>query len=257
MTTYRVARHARPKDLGEPGEQVGGLAVLKEIAIIVISALVLSFLIKTFLVQSFYIPSASMEDTLTVGDRVMVSRLAPGPVDLRRGDIVVFIDPGGWLPVYTAPDRGPVGNAATAAMTAIGLLPEDTGEHLIKRLIGLPGDHIMCDDACADDGGPVTVNGTAIDETYLKPGNTPSGAKKFDVVVPDRMLFVMGDHRQNSADSRFNTSRPGGGFVPVHNIVGTAFATVWPFERMTWHSNPSGVFAGVPEPTAPAPQPTT
>lgn len=257
VTKHRVARHARPRDLGEPGEQTGGFAVLKEIAIIVVSALVLSFMIKTFLVQSFYIPSASMEDTLVEGDRVMVSRLAPHPVDLRRGDIVVFVDPGGWLPPYTAPDRGPVGNAVTEVLTTIGLLPADTGEHLIKRLIGLPGDHVVCNDVCASEGGPVTVNGVAIDETmYIKDGATPSGNRKFDEVVPDRMLFVMGDNRQNSADSRYNTSRPGGGMVPVHNIVGTAFATVWPLDRMTWHTNPAGVYAGIPEPTQPAPQPT-
>lgn len=244
--------------MNDPREPVGGLAVLKEIAIIVVSALVLSFAIKTFLVQSFYIPSGSMEETLAIGDRVMVSRLAPEPVDLQRGDIIVFLDPGGWLPPYQAPDRGPVGNAITAGLTTIGLLPSDTGEHLIKRLIGLPGDHVVCNDDCASSGGPVKVNGVDITETpYIMPGNTPSGNRAFDVVVPDRMLFVMGDHRQNSADSRYNTSKPGGGFVPVHNVVGTAFATVWPLERMTWHSNPSGVFAGIPEPTQPAPQPTT
>ncbi|GAB4084928.1 hypothetical protein GCM10028784_15580 [Myceligenerans cantabricum] len=251
-----MAQHARPPRRSDK-EQTGGLAVLKEIAIIVISALVLSFLIKTFLVQSFYIPSASMEDTLITGDRVMVSRLTPTLIDLERGDIVVFVDPGGWLQPYTAPDRGPIGNAITAGLTTVGLLPSDTGEHLIKRVIGMSGDHVVCDDACAEDGGPVQINDVAIDESqYLKPGNTPSGGKAFDVVVPDGMLFVMGDHRQNSADSRYNTSKPGGGFVPVDNVVGRTFATVWPFDRMTWHSTPSGVYLGVPGPTEPAPQPS-
>jgi signal peptidase I len=251
-----VAQHAKSSSRS-PREQTGGLAVLKEIAIIVISALVLSFLIKTFLVQSFYIPSASMEDTLVTGDRVMVSRLTPSVIDLQRGDIVVFVDPGGWLQPYTPPDRGPVGNAITAGLTVVGLLPSDTGEHLIKRVVGMPGDHVVCDDECANDGGPVHVNDVPIDETlYLKPGNTPSGGKAFDEVVPDGMLFVMGDHRQNSADSRFNTSKPGGGFVPVDNVVGTAFSTVWPFDRMEWHSNPASVFKDVPEAAGTAPRPS-
>ncbi|WP_307815875.1 signal peptidase I [Myceligenerans indicum] len=256
MTTYTVAQHAK-SPRGPQKEQSGGLAVLKEIAIIVISALVLSFLIKTFLVQSFYIPSASMEDTLITGDRVMVSRLTPGVFDLKRGDIVVFVDPGGWLPPYMAPDRGPVGNAITTGLTAVGLLPSDTGEHLIKRVIGLPGDHVVCDDECANDGGPVQVNDVAIDESvYVKPTNTPSGGKPFDEVVPDDMLFVMGDHRQDSADSRFNTSKPGGGFVPVHNVVGVCFSTVWPLDRIEWHSNPGSVFEDVPDTAGSVPQPS-
>lgn len=256
VTTYPVAQHAK-SPRRSPKEQSGGLAVLKEIAIIVVSALVLSFLIKTFLVQSFYIPSASMEDTLIRGDRVMVSRLTPGLIDLERGDIVVFVDPGGWLQPYTPPDRGPVGNAITAGLTAVGLLPSDTGEHLIKRAIGLPGDHVVCDAECENDGGPIRINGVPLDESaYLKAGNSPSGGKAFDVTVPDGMLFVMGDHRQNSADSRFNTSKPGGGFVPVDNLVGTAFSTVWPLDRLVWHSNPSDVFQDVPDATEPAPQPS-
>ncbi|GAB4084929.1 hypothetical protein GCM10028784_15590 [Myceligenerans cantabricum] len=224
--------------------------MLKETAIIVVSALVLSFLIKTFLVQSFFIPSASMEDTLVTGDRVMVSRLTPGRIDLERGDIAVFVDPGGWLDPYRAADRGPLGNAITAGLTTLGLLPSDTGEHLIKRVIGMPGDHVVCDDSCADNGGPLRVNGAAVDESpYLKLGATPSGGEPFDVRVPDGMLFVMGDNRQGSADSRFNTDKPGDGFVPMDNVVGTAFATAWPFHRMTWHSTPDGVFAGVPAPS--------
>ncbi|GAA1872327.1 hypothetical protein GCM10009751_34610 [Myceligenerans crystallogenes] len=231
----------------EEKSQSRGLAILKETLVIVVSALLLSFLIKTFLMQPFSIPSASMQDTLTMGDRVMVSRLAPGPVDLQRGDVVVFVDPGGWLDPYPfEADRGAVGNAITAALTTVGLLPEDMGEHLIKRVIGLPGDHVVCDDACANDGGPLHVNGVAVTETYIKPGTTPSSGKPFDVTVPEDSLWVMGDNRQSSADSRYNTEEPGGGFVPVDNVVGAAFATVWPLDRLTWHSNPSAVFQDVP-----------
>ncbi|WP_240643926.1 signal peptidase I [Antribacter gilvus] len=221
----------------------GTLAMLREAAIIVVSALVLSWLIKSFLVQAFFIPSASMEQTLVEGDRVMVSRLTPGPFDLRHGDIVVFKDPGGWLPPYVAPDRGPAGNAITTGLTFVGLLPQDTGEHLIKRVVGLPGDQVVCCDA----EGRVSINGAPIDETeYIAPGSSPS-QDPFDQTVPDGMLWVMGDNRQNSKDSRYNGSKEGGGFVPVENVVGVAFATVWPFDRATWHNNPEDVYVDVPD----------
>ncbi|WP_201308977.1 signal peptidase I [Puerhibacterium puerhi] len=233
--------HRRDRSTGRRGGR--GLGVLRETAVVVVSALVLSWLIKTLLVQPFYIPSGSMEDTLQVGDRVMVSRLVPRALDLHHGDIVVFRDPGGWLPPYEAPDRGPVGNAVTEVLTFVGLLPQDTGEHLIKRVIGLPGDHVTCCDA----EGRVEVNGSPIDETYIKPGSVPS-QDPFDVTVPDGMLFVMGDNRQDSQDSRYNTAKPGGGFVPVSNVVGTAFATVWPLDHATWHRNPGDVFREVPQP---------
>ncbi|MET4223262.1 signal peptidase I [Oerskovia enterophila] len=218
-------------------------SLVRETAIILVSALVLSWLIKSFLVQAFFIPSASMEDTLVEGDRVMVSRLVPDAFDVHRGDVVVFKDPGSWLPPYVAPDRGPVGNAVTSAMTFVGLLPQDTGEHLIKRVIGLPGDTVVCCDA----QGRVSVNGQPIDETYIKPGSVPS-QDPFDTVVPEGMLFVMGDNRQHSADSRYNTGKPGGGFVPINNVVGTAFVKVWPLSDFTFMRNPGDVFAEVPEP---------
>lgn len=227
-------------------QQSGLVGMLKEVAIIVVSALVLSWLIKTLLVQPFYIPSASMEDTLTEGDRVMASRLTPGPFDLEHGDIVVFVDPGNWLPPYIPPERGPVGDAAVSFLTTVGLLPQDTGDHLIKRLIGLPGDHVVCCDA----EGRVAVNGAPIDETYIKPGSIPS-QDPFDVTVPADMLWVMGDNRQDSMDSRYNRGKPGGGFVPIENVVGTAFATVWPLDRLNWHGTPTEVFGAVPaEPPA-------
>lgn len=221
-----------------------GLGVLRETAIIVVSALVLSWLIKTFLVQAFYIPSGSMEDTLEIGDRVMVSRMVPDVFDVHRGDIVVFKDPGGWLPPYEPPERTPVGQAVTNVLTFVGLLPQETGDHLIKRVIGTPGDHVTC----CDDQGRVSVNGEPIDEeSYIKPGSVPS-QDPFDKTVPEGMLFVMGDNRQNSADSRYNEGKPGGGFVPMSNVVGSAFATVWPLGDATLLRNPGDVFAKVPEP---------
>ncbi|NOW01465.1 signal peptidase I [Isoptericola chiayiensis] len=234
-----------PAHAAEPPRQRSrGLSLLRESAIIVISALVLSWLIKTFLVQAFYIPSASMEDTLQIGDRVMVSRLVPDVLDVNRGDVVVFVDPGGWLPPTETPDAGPVGNAVREAATFIGLLPQDSGEHLIKRVVGTPGDTVEC----CDDQGRVSVNGVPVDEDpYLAAGSVPSQTE-FSTQVPDDMLFVMGDNRQNSQDSRYNTGKPGGGFVPLDNVVGNAFVIVWPFEDARLLRNPSDVFAQVPAP---------
>lgn len=218
-------------------------SVLRETAIIVVAALVLSWLIKTFLVQAFYIPSASMEDTLVEGDRVMVSRLVPSHLDLHRGDVIVFTDPGSWLEPQQQADHGPVGNAVVGALTFVGLRPNDSVGHLIKRVIGMPGDHV----ACAGPGEPVTVNGVALDEPYLKPGSEPSQVE-FSTTVPDGMLFVMGDNRQDSSDSRFNTGKPGGGFVPEDDVVGVAFVKVWPLSHAGLMRNPGDTFRDVPAP---------
>lgn len=215
---------------------------VRETLIILVSALVLSLVVKTFLVQAFFIPSPSMRETLVKNDRILVSKLTPGPFDLRRGDIVVFKDPGGWLQPDFSEPRGPVAEAFTEALTFIGLLPADAGEHLVKRVIGLPGDVV----ACAGPGEPVTVNGVPLDEPYLAPGSQPS-EKSFEVTVPANYLWVMGDNRQQSADSRANMEKPGGGAVPTDNVVGKAFVTVWPVDRFTVLSNPSATFADVPD----------
>lgn len=215
---------------------------VRETAIILVSALVLSLVVKTFLVQAFYIPSQSMRETLVENDRILVSKLTPGPFDLERGDIVVFKDPGGWLAPGLEVQRSPFAEAVNEGLTFIGLLPQDAGEHLVKRVIGLPGDRV----ACAGPGEPVTVNGVAIDEPYLAPGAQPS-EMDFDITVPANSLWVMGDNRQQSADSRRNQGRPGGGSVPTANVVGVAFVTVWPVDRMTVLRNPSATFENVPD----------
>ncbi|WP_246036856.1 MULTISPECIES: signal peptidase I [Cellulomonas] len=235
-------RRIRERERG--ANRSGAWSWVRETAIILVSALVLSLVVKTFLVQAFFIPSQSMHDTLIENDRILVSKLTPGPRDLRRGDVVVFKDPGGWLPPVEEPARGPVGTAVEDALTWIGLLPQDAGEHLVKRVIGLPGDRV----ASAGPGSPVTVNGVPIDEPYLAAGVQPS-EKTFDVVVPENSVWVMGDNRPRSADSRFNQGRPGGGSVPMDNIVGVAFVTVWPLDRVTVLRNPSDTFAGVPDPS--------
>jgi signal peptidase I len=233
---------------GEPGN--GGRSAgssrgawLRETVVILASALLLSLIIKTFLFQAFYIPSASMQDTLIEGDRVLVTKLAPGPLDVHRGDIVVFKDPGGWLPPVVTEPQSPLAAWTTSVLTYVGLLPQDSGEHLIKRIIGLPGDHV----ASEGGGAPLTVNGVEISEPYVREGSIPSEVK-FDVVVPDDSLWVMGDNRQNSQDSRYHLGDPGGGSVPEANVVGVAFVTVWPADRFTLLRNPGATFEPVPEP---------
>jgi signal peptidase I len=218
----------------------GPLAWLRETAIVMVSALVLSWIVKTFLVQAFYIPSESMYDTLILNDRILVSKLTPTPFDLSRGDIVVFADPGGWLGLGSTSEPSGINKV----LSTVGLAPANS-DHLVKRVIGLPGDHV----ACAGGGTPITVNGVAIDETsYIKPGSMPS-EMAFDVVVPDGYLWVLGDNRQESSDSRYHQSGPGGGAVPVSDVVGVVFATIWPLDRISGHRSPGSVFADVPDPS--------
>jgi signal peptidase I len=201
----------------------------REVLIVLASALVLSLLLKTFVFQSFWIPSGSMEDTLEVNDRILVSLWRPGPLDLRHGDIVVFKDPGGWL----APSAEPAPTGAAKAWddfaTFVGLLPQDAGEHLVKRVIGLPGDTVACD----PDDGVVTVNDVPLVEGYVKDG-TLSCPYAWSITVAEDRLWVLGDNRSNSADSRAHIGDPGGGTIPLDSVVGTAFVTVWPLDH--WKS---------------------
>ena len=216
-------------------------SAVREIVLVLVIALGLSLVIKTFLVQAFFIPSPSMENTLIVGDRVLVSKLTPGPFELKRGDVVVFSDTGHWLPAGDEVSQGAVRDGVRSALTFVGLLPANSDEHLIKRVIGLPGDKI----SCCDGAGRLLVNGKAIDEPYLYPDDAPSDSK-FSVTVPAGRLWVMGDHRSVSADSRSHQSNPGGGTVPVSSVVGKAFVLVWPLDRAKVLHNPAATFAGVP-----------
>jgi signal peptidase I len=220
----------------------GLLAAVRETVLVVGVALALSLLVKTFLVQAFYIPSVSMQPTLEVGDRVVVSKLTPGPFELQRGDVIVFTDPGGWLAPTPPPQDGPVRAALRSTLTFVGLLPEDSDNHLIKRLIGLPGDHVVCCDA----KGLVSVNGTPIEEPYVFDGNVPS-ERPFDITVPRGHVWVLGDHRQMSEDSRYHDDGHGNtGSVPIVDITGRAFVTVWPFSRADSLPRYSSTFRGVP-----------
>lgn len=200
---------------------------LRELPGIVLTALVISVLIKTFLVQAFYIPSGSMENTLLVNDRVLVNKLADKPDEIHRGDVVVFRDPGGWLGSSgTQDDNGSLLGLVRNGLVFVGLAPAAGEEDLIKRVIGVGGDKV----ACCDDQGRVTVNGKPLDEPYVYPGDDPSG-ETFSITVPKGELWVMGDHRSVSEDSRAHQQQPGKGFVPVSDVIGRAFTIVWPLNR--------------------------
>jgi signal peptidase I len=207
------------------GRQKRKRSFWRELPILVVIALLLAVLIKTFAVQAFWIPSGSMENTLEINDRVLVNKIVYHLRDIHRGDIVVFNGDGSW-------DPGPVpvnGNVfeqfydGFASMFGFG----KSGNILIKRVIGIPGDHV----ACCDAQGRVTVNGVPLNEaSYLYPGAAPSETQ-FSIVVPPGRLWVMGDNRLVSDDSRLHQGDPGGGTIPESAVVGRAFIIIWPPSR--------------------------
>lgn len=215
---------------------------IRDVLIILVAALLISFLVKTFLIRSFYIPSESMSDTLLRNDRIIVNQLTPDLVPIAHGDVVVFKDPGGWLTPTPRADPNPI----EWFLRVVGLSPDDGNEHLIKRVIGLPGDTVVC----CNDFGQITINGVPIDEPYVHLPNSTSrvSADDFTVIVPEGGLWVMGDNRWASADSRYNTDKPGDGFVPIDNVVGRAVIITWPINRWTWLDNYESVFRGVDAP---------
>lgn len=217
----------------------GFLGFVRDLLVIIVVAFLVSFLLKTFLVRSFYIPSVSMEQTLQVNDRILVNQLVPDVMDVKRGDVVVFKDPGGWLyPRATEPPQG-----FEKVLQAVGLAADTSHEYVVKRVIGVGGDRV----ACCDADGRVTVNGVPLDESYIviPPGETRSSKIDFDVTVPEGSVWVMGDNRYQSKDSRYNQDQPGKGFVPEDEIVGRAFVINWPFDHFTWLGTPEGTFTGV------------
>ena len=223
----------------------GMLVMLRESVIVIGIALLLSLIVKTWLMQPFYIPSESMENTLVKDDRVVVSKLTPSPFDLKRGDVIVFDDPGHWLPQAASTERGPLAEALHRTLTFVGLLPNDAGRHLIKRVIGMPGDRVIC----CNPNNQLTVNGVPLTEPYLFPGDEPS-VQSFRITVPAGRVWVMGDHRSRSGDSRTHDEKSGGvkGSVPESLIVGRAFSVVWPIEHWAWLASPGETFARVPAP---------
>jgi signal peptidase I len=205
----------------------------KELPILIGIALVLALLIKTFLVQAFSIPSDSMQNTLQEGDRVLVDKLTPWfGSEPERGEVVVFHDPAGWLDGEPTLEPNPV----QRVLGWIGLMPSAEEKDLIKRVIGVAGDTVECKGT-----GPLKVNGKALsEESYVYPGNTPCTVDdtggQFKVKVPEGKIWVMGDHRQNSLDSRYHQNDTNHGMVPVSSVVGRAIVVAWPPTR--WSTLP-------------------
>jgi signal peptidase I len=204
-------------------------SLLKELPILVVVALVVSLFIKTFVVQFFYIPSGSMENTLQIKDRVAVNKVPFISRSINRGDVVVFRDPDDWLPEIVDYDTNKYVSKAKSALVAVGVLPNPTKQYLVKRVVGVAGDHIVC---CTK-AGNLTINDIEVTEPYIYAGNKPS-EMKFDVTVPEGKLWVMGDHRGASADSRYHQEDINKGFVPVSRVTGRVVAVIWPFKNITY-----------------------
>jgi len=206
---------------------------LMELVVLVIAALVIAVTVKTYLVQPFVIPSQSMENTLLVNDKVLVNKLVGHLSPIRRGDIIVFDGTGSWKPPAVT-DSNPL---VRIYRNVRGLFSTRLGHtDYIKRVIGLPGDHIRCCNA----QGLLTVNGIPLQEgAYLYPGSTPSTVR-FSIVVPPGRLWVMGDNREDSADSRYHDCQVAAslcelwdrdGTVPESMVIGRAFLVIWPPSR--------------------------
>ena len=202
-------------------------SALREFPILVIVALAVSLLIKTLVVQFFFIPSGSMENTLQISDRVAVNKIPFISRSIHRGDVVVFRDPANWLPEPYEASENKVVAKLKEGLVAVGVLPNPAKQYLVKRVIGVAGDHIIC---CSKSGGLV-INGKETSEPYIFAGNKPS-EMDFNVTVPEGKVWVMGDHRGSSADSRYHQDDVNHGFVPVSKITGRVYAIIWPLKHV-------------------------
>ena len=234
--TESVGRNGKPR-------LRGWKLFLRDVVVIFVVALVVSVLIKTFLVRSFYIPSESMSDTLVQNDRIIVNQLAPDLMHLQHGDIVVFKDPGNWLTPTPQAEQNAFAAAVDWMLALVGLSAPDSNDHLIKRVIGLPGDRVVC----CNELGQLSVNDVPLEEPYvtLPEGTGDVSKDDFDVTVPEDSLWVMGDNRYNSKDSRYQQDTPSHGFVPLDDVVGRALLISWPIARWAWLENYPETFRGV------------
>ena len=202
-------------------------SLIREFPILIIVALAVSIVIKTFLVQFFFIPSGSMENTLQVNDRVAVNKVPFIGKSINRGDVVVFRDPDNWLPEPYVGDRNKYFAIVKDALVAVGVLPNPTKQYLVKRVIGVVGDKVEC---CSKKE-KLMINGVEIDEPYIFAGNIPSDTK-FNVTVPAGKVWVMGDHRGASADSRFHQDDINNGMVPTSKITGKVVGVIWHLKNL-------------------------
>jgi len=196
---------------------------LRELPVIIIAALVVSIIVKTFLIHFFYIPSGSMENTLQVGDRIAVNKFGALFTDIKRGEVVVFGDPDNWMGSSAESDDSGIGAVVKTGLITVGVLPDPAKQYLIKRVIGVGGDKVVC----CDKAGKVQVNGVSITEPYIFAGDKPSDVQ-FNIEIPKGFIWVMGDHRGASADSRFHPDSANNGMVPLSKVVGRAVFIVWP-----------------------------
>jgi signal peptidase I len=201
-------------------------SLLRELPILVIVALAVSLVIKTVLVQFFFIPSGSMENTLQINDRVAVNKVPFIGKSIGRGDVVVFRDPDNWLPEPYSIEQNKVVAKVKEAFVAVGILPNPAKQYLVKRAIGIAGDKVEC---CSK-SKKLLVNGVEIDEPYIFAGNSPSDSN-FNVTVPAGKIWVMGDHRGASADSRFHQDDINNGMVPLSKVTGKVVGIIWPIKN--------------------------
>ena len=202
-------------------------SLLREFPILIVVALAVSIVIKTFLVQFFFIPSGSMENTLQINDRVAVNKVPFIGKSIKRGDVVVFRDPDNWLPEPYVGDQNKFIAKIKDAFVAVGVLPNPTKQYLVKRVIGVAGDKVEC---CSKDK-KLMINGVEIEEPYIFAGNAASDTN-FNVTVPAGKIWVMGDHRGASADSRFHQDDINNGMVPNSKITGKVVGIVWPIKNL-------------------------
>ena len=240
----RKAKHAEQAELTYSQAQEEGRlgewfwVQAREGGTVILYALVIAFLVKTFLLRGFYIPSGSMEQTLQVNDRVFINVAGSYFSEPKRGDVIVFKDSQGWIP-STQKTSSPLKDA----LSFVGILPDTSSNFLVKRVIGTPGDVVE-----SDGNGKVKVNGVEITEPYLYPGNPPSELA-FKVTVPAGKYFVMGDHRSNSADSRYHIG-DGTAFISKDDVQGNVFVVAWPLNHFGLLQDQSSVFSSIPAPTS-------